>query len=83
MPTYDYACESCGHEFEAFHSMNADSLTDCPECTKPSLKRLVGQGAGIIFKGTGFYETDYKKKSGSPDSKSQSGACGDSCGCKD
>lgn len=85
MPTYDYACEDCGHEFETFHSMNADPLKDCPACGKPTLKRLMGLGAGIIFKGTGFYETDYKKKSGSSESKSEgaSGGCGaGSCGCQ-
>jgi putative FmdB family regulatory protein len=59
MPTYDYACASCGHEFEAFHSMTA-TLTECPECHKDSLRRRIGTGAGLIFKGTGFYQTDYK-----------------------
>ena len=63
MPTYDYRCESCGHQFEAFQSIKADPLTDCPECSKPDLKRLIGGGAGLIFKGSGFYETDYKTKS--------------------
>ena len=67
MPTYEYACTKCGHEMEAFQSMKDDPLTRCPACKKPALKRKVGGGAGLIFKGTGFYITDYKKKSGSPD----------------
>ncbi len=64
MPTYEYVCAKCGHEMEAFHSMKDASLTKCPACRKSSLKRKVGGGAGLIFKGTGFYITDYKKKSG-------------------
>lgn len=61
MPTYDYRCEECGHEFEKFQSMMEDHLKKCPECNG-KLKRLIGSGAGLIFKGTGFYITDYKKK---------------------
>ncbi|WP_414660083.1 FmdB family zinc ribbon protein [Horticoccus sp. 23ND18S-11] len=64
MPTYEYACAKCGHEFEQFQSMSAEPLKKCPKCKKAGLKRLVGGGAGLIFKGTGFYITDYKKKSG-------------------
>ena len=63
MPTYDYACQSCGHEFEAFQSMSAKSLRKCPECGKLQLKRLIGMGAGVIFKGSGFYQTDYRSDS--------------------
>ena len=61
MPTYDYICDACNHEFEAFQSMTADLLTDCPECHKPQLRRKIGTGMGIVFKGSGFYETDYKR----------------------
>lgn len=64
MPTYEYACPKCGHEFEQFQSMRDEPLTKCPKCKKSGVKRLVGGGAGLIFKGTGFYITDYKKKSG-------------------
>lgn len=64
MPTYEYACQKCEHTFEQFQSMREDPLTKCPECGKKSLKRLVGGGAGLIFKGTGFYITDYRKKTG-------------------
>ena len=69
MPTYDYACQSCDHEFEQFQSMSAALLTKCPECGEKKLKRLVGAGAGLIFKGTGFYITDYKNKSGGGEPK--------------
>jgi putative FmdB family regulatory protein len=64
MPTYEYECPSCDHEFEQFQSMKDDPLKKCPKCGVKKLKRLVGGGAGLIFKGTGFYITDYKKKSG-------------------
>jgi putative FmdB family regulatory protein len=67
MPTYDYACTKCGHTFEAMQSMKDVPLKKCPKCGKQSLKRLVGAGAGLIFKGTGFYITDYKKKTGQPE----------------
>ncbi len=63
MPTYDYACEKCGHTFEEFQSITAKSLRKCPACGKMALKRLIGAGAGIIFKGSGFYETDYRSDS--------------------
>ena len=55
MPTYDYACEACGHEFELFQSMTAPVKRTCPECGRKKLKRLIGTGAGVIFKGGGFY----------------------------
>jgi len=61
MPTYDYVCTKCGHEFEAFQSMKDAPLRQCPQCGRKSLKRLLGVGAGLIFKGSGFYATDYKK----------------------
>jgi len=64
MPTYEYACPKCGHEFEQFQSMRDEPLKKCPKCRKTGLKRLVGSGAGLIFKGTGFYITDYKNKGG-------------------
>lgn len=63
MPTYEYACDSCGHEFEEFQSITAKPLRKCPECKKPALRRLIGTGAGIIFKGSGFYQTDYRSDS--------------------
>ena len=63
MPTYDYVCAACGHEFEHFQKMSDGVKRKCPECGELKLKRLMGCGAGIIFKGSGFYETDYKRKS--------------------
>lgn len=70
MPTYQYECEACGHSFEILQSMNDKRLSKCPKCGKNKLSRLIGTGSGIIFKGSGFYETDYKKKT-SPSSKSE------------
>lgn len=72
MPTYDYVCTKCGHELEIFQSMKDEPLKKCPQCKKPGLKRLLGGGAGLIFKGSGFYITDYKNKSGSSDSGTKS-----------
>ncbi len=63
MPTYDYVCDACGHEFELFQSMTDRVKRKCPKCGKPRLKRLIGAGAGVIFKGSGFHETDYRSDS--------------------
>ena len=60
MPTYEYRCENCGHEFEQFQSITASPLRKCSSCDKMTLKRLIGAGSGIIFKGSGFYQTDYR-----------------------
>lgn len=73
MPTYEYHCKSCGHELEEFQSMTAKPLKKCPECGKNALERKIGIGAGVLFKGGGFYETDYRsdsyKKAAEADSK--------------
>lgn len=74
MPTYEYECEACGHGFEKFQSMTDKTLRKCPVCKKMKLQRLIGAGAGIIFKGSGFYETDYKRKGGSGASDGKSGS---------
>ncbi len=66
MPTYDYRCNRCEYQFEEFQSISEKQLKKCPKCKKPSLKRLIGSGAGVIFKGSGFYQTDYKKNSPPP-----------------
>jgi len=96
MPTYDYACSACGHRFEEFQSMTSAPLKKCPACKKSKLERLIGTGGGVIFKGSGFYETDYrgdsyandKKKdteSGNGDAKAggSSGGCQPTCGTPD
>jgi len=63
MPTYDYICDACGHEFEAFESIKADPQTECPTCHEAKLRRKIGAGAAILFKGSGFYQTDYRSDS--------------------
>lgn len=62
MPTYEYQCEHCGHEFEKFQNITEPRLKKCPKCSH-KVKRLLGTGAGIIFKGSGFYQTDYRSRS--------------------
>lgn len=63
MPTYDYKCDACDHEFELFQSITATVKRKCPECGKLKLRRLLGTGAAIVFKGSGFYQTDYRSES--------------------
>jgi putative FmdB family regulatory protein len=63
MPTYDYECDACDHQFDAFQAMSDDPLKKCPKCGKKKLRRLFGAGAGLIFKGSGFYLTDYRSES--------------------
>jgi putative FmdB family regulatory protein len=60
MPTYDYECDSCGKTLEIFQRITDDPLRECPACGKQSLRRLFGTGAAIVFKGSGFYQTDYR-----------------------
>jgi putative FmdB family regulatory protein len=74
MPTYDYRCEACRHEFDVFQSITDPALKKCPKCGKPKLRRLIGAGAGIIFKGSGFYETDYKRSRASGGGSSSGGS---------
>ena len=61
MPTYEYECSKCGHEFELFQRMTENPKRKCPKCGRMALQRLIGAGAAVIFKGSGFYETDYKR----------------------
>ena len=88
MPTYDYECDACGHAFELFQSISEEVKKKCPKCKKSKLRRLFGTGAAIVFKGSGFYQTDYRSESykskaaaeskaaegGSSESKADSGA---------
>ena len=62
MPTYEYECSGCGHRFEEFQSITEASLRKCPECGALKLRRLIGSGGAILFKGSGFYTTDYRSK---------------------
>jgi len=77
MPTYDYVCDGCGHAFELFQSMTDAVKKTCPECGKKKLRRLIGAGGAIVFKGSGFYKTDYRsdsyKKGAEADKKSSGG----------
>lgn len=96
MPTYDYECDACGHKFELFQSMKDEPERKCPECKKLKLRRLFGTGAALMFKGSGFYTTDYrsdsykkaaaadKSSSTSSDSsgKSDTSCSGDKSSCK-
>src|SRR5262249_18262771 len=61
MPTYEYVCDACDHRFDELQSFSEPPLTKCPECKKKKLRRLFGTGAAVLFKGSGFYETDYKR----------------------
>jgi putative FmdB family regulatory protein len=63
MPTYEYECDACGHEFELFQSITDSVKRKCPECGKLKLRRLFGTGGAIVFKGSGFYQTDYRSES--------------------
>ncbi len=73
MPTYDYECDACDHKFELYQSITANPEKKCPKCKKMKLRRLIGTGAAVVFKGSGFYQTDYRsesyKKSAAADSK--------------
>ena len=83
MPTYDYICDACGHEFEAFESIKADPQTVCPSCQAEKLRRKIGPGAAVLFKGSGFYQTDYRSesyKAGAKKDQSSSGSTGSSGG---
>jgi putative FmdB family regulatory protein len=97
MPTYTYGCKACGHEFDVFHGISATPKIKCESCSSAKVERHLGTGGGIIFKGSGFYETDFKGKRGGKASetkaetkteakaesstKTESKACGTGCGC--
>lgn len=79
MPTYEYECSSCGHQLEVFQLITEKRLKKCPECKKDELQRLLSAGAGVIFKGSGFYETDYKKKTPSKKESKPESSCPVDC----
>ncbi len=88
MPTYEYHCAGCGHEFERFQKMSAEPVEVCPECDEPKVVRRISSGGGILFKGPGFYATDYRKSpppastdsAGGGSSSGGGGSSGDSGG---
>jgi putative FmdB family regulatory protein len=77
MPTYDYVCDGCGHAFELFQSMTDSVKKTCPKCGKKKLRRLIGAGGAIVFKGSGFYKTDYRSESYKKGAAADSGGAGD------
>lgn len=78
MPIYEYQCSNCGHHLEELQSMSEAPLLKCPKCGKDTLQRLIGGGGGLIFKGSGFYLTDYKNKSSDPSKTSSTKSKGES-----
>lgn len=82
MPTYEYECGACGHRFEQYQSMVEKAIKKCPECGKAKAERLISGGAGVLFKGSGFYQTDYRSKSYKESAKKDkpaSAACSGDC----
>jgi putative FmdB family regulatory protein len=82
MPTYSYMCENCGYEFEQFQSITAKPIRICPKCGRRGLKRLIGAGSGVIFKGSGFYQTDYRSESYKQAEKNENNTTDSSAGEK-
>jgi putative FmdB family regulatory protein len=74
MPTYEYQCDACNHNFDEFQSMKDEPLTKCPKCKKKKLRRLIGAGTGFIFRGSGFYITDYRSEAYKADAKADAEA---------
>ena len=70
MPTYSYKCDACGHQFEQCQALSDEPVRRCPSCGRKRVRRLIGAGAGLIFKGSGFYITDYVRSKGNPSDKS-------------
>ncbi|MCC6740374.1 MAG: zinc ribbon domain-containing protein [Planctomycetia bacterium] len=81
MPTYDYSCRSCGHTFEVFEAISASTRKACPKCSKRTARRMIGAGAGLVFKGSGFYITDYARPGSGKPAEKQGGCAAGGCGC--
>ena len=79
MPTYDYVCDACEHKFELFQSITEAPKRKCPECRRQKLRRLIGPGAAIVFKGSGFYKTDYRSESYKKAAAAEKPAASSSC----
>lgn len=79
MPTYEYECSFCAHRFEVFQSMSEERLKECPQCKRQGLERLIGMGSGVIFKGKGFYATDYRKQESASKDEGQDGSSHKPC----
>ena len=75
MPTYDYRCKACSHKWEEWQSITAPATKKCPECGKSKAERVIGPGAGLLFRGSGFYITDYRSDSYKKAAKADSGSC--------
>lgn len=80
MPTYEYECGACGHRFEKFQLITARPVRKCPKCGRNSVRRLIGAGAGVIFRGSGFYQTDYRSESYKKAAEKDKGAAGEKKG---
>ena len=80
MPTYEYQCDACDHNFDEFQSISEAPLKECPKCGQPKLRRVFGTGAAILFKGSGFYETDYRSESYKKAAKAEQEAAGKTTG---
>lgn len=83
MPTYEYRCGACGHEFERFQAMSDPPIRECPECGEEAAERLISPGAGLVFKGPGFYATDYRGGNGGDADRDESGAAKEDAGASD
>ena len=82
MPTYDYECDACQHKFELYQGINDEVKKKCPECKKNKLRRLLGTGAAIVFKGSGFYQTDYRSESYRKSQAAEKSSSGSESGAK-
>jgi putative FmdB family regulatory protein len=83
MPTYEYHCDACNHNFDEFQAMTAKRLKKCPKCGKLKLRQVFGTGAAVIFKGSGFYQTDYRSESYKASAKAEESAKNDAAGKSD